>query len=57
MGNFQPLEVVNRAGETQDQVVEILNKITSGIMVNSYFKICLNLRTLIPMEKLVIFVL
>ena len=28
MGNFQPLEVVDRGSETQPQVIENLNKLT-----------------------------
>ena len=30
MTNFQPLEVVDRGSETQSQVAENLNKLTSG---------------------------
>ena len=34
MGNFQPLEVVDRGSETQPQVVEKLNKLTERDGVN-----------------------
>ena len=35
MCNFQPIEVVDRASETQPQLVKNLNKITYGITVET----------------------
>ena len=37
MGNFQPLEVVDRGSETQLQVVENLNNFTQQGRVNNNF--------------------
>ena len=37
MGNFPPLEVVDRGSETQPQVVENLNKLISGMSFNLFY--------------------